>query len=216
MKNNYLKKPFIIFTLSFIICTNISLYASDYIVQIYTPRGNLVKDPNLSEDVWHCDEFPDDSVKLEGQWWENLIAYYNHFSEEFSEDSYVIDDASRTYNCHSYVWHVSEGGDKVWIGGTYETIEDIYWTDGSYDEMPSASSYTKISYSGNHSAIFASQGRYISKWGSLALMNHECVDCPSGYGAPSKYYRRSVDVPEDYTTIPEAINAAITGQTILV
>ncbi|RKY67739.1 MAG: hypothetical protein DRQ02_06460 [Candidatus Latescibacterota bacterium] len=40
------------------------------------------------------------------------------------------------------------------------------------------------------------------------------MECPGCYGSPSKYYRRSVDVPEDYSTIQAAINAAVFGQTV--
>ncbi|MCD6169525.1 MAG: hypothetical protein J7J76_03105 [Candidatus Latescibacteria bacterium] len=165
---------------------------------IYTPRGSVVPD------TWILDEMSAED-----------IAYWNWYVEEYYPNATRLSDASRTYNCHGYAWHVSEGGNKVWIGYSTTTAEDIYWNDGSYDEMPSETNATKVSYSGNHSAITTSQSAiYISKWGALPLMRHHKNYCPGCYGSPSKYYRRSVDVPEDYSTIQAAINAAVSGQTV--
>lgn len=66
----------------------------------------------------------------------------------------LVGSPSYQYNCHAYAWHVSEGGEKVWIGFDGSKAEDIYWTDGSYIEVPESKA-TKVSYheSGNHSAI---------------------------------------------------------------
>jgi len=171
---------------------------SGFPTTIYTPRGSVVPD------TWIRDEMSDAE-----------IAYWNWYVEEYYPNAERLSDASRTYNCHAYAWHVSEGGNKVWIGLFSSTAEDIYWNDGSYDQMSSETNATKVSYSGNHSAITTSQsGIYISKWGALPLMRHHKNYCPEGYGSPSRYYRRSVDVPQDYSTVQAAINAAASGQTV--
>ncbi|NWF89026.1 MAG: right-handed parallel beta-helix repeat-containing protein [Ignavibacteriaceae bacterium] len=72
-----------------------------------------------------------------------------------------------------------------------------------------------MSYSGNHSAITtATPNVYISKWGALPLALHAENYVPSGYGLPNKYYRRSVDVPQDQSNIASALNACFSGQTV--
>ncbi|MDR1380603.1 MAG: T9SS type A sorting domain-containing protein [Tannerella sp.] len=87
----------------------------------------------------------------------------------------LIEPPSYKYNCHAYAWHVSEGGSKVWIGYTTGnvTAEDIYWTDGSYVEVPESYA-TKVSYhqDGNHSAIRLNSTWYQSKWGQGGVVKH--------------------------------------------
>lgn len=118
----------------------------------------------------------------------------------------LVDAPSYKYNCHAYAWHVSEGGDKVWIGRYSSTAEDIYWTDGSYTEV-SESEATKVSYheSGNHSAIKLSDEWYQSKWGPGPVVKHHLNDVPSIYnpGMTKKYY--DVNLPP----------MSITGQTFV-
>ncbi|MGV8139197.1 MAG: hypothetical protein AB2L20_28720 [Mangrovibacterium sp.] len=94
----------------------------------------------------------------------------------------LIDIPSYKYNCHAYAWHISEGGNKVWIGRYTSTAEDIYWADGSYFEVPENIA-TKVSYhqDGNHSAIKLNSTWYQSKWGSSALVKHHPNDVPLIY-----------------------------------
>lgn len=106
----------------------------------------------------------------------------------------LIDVPSRKYNCHAYAWHVYEGGSEVWIGYNTSTAENIYWTDGSYTEVPENLA-TKVSYheSGNHSAVRLSSTLYQSKWGNSVLVQHAPNNVPSGYN-PSlvkKFYVRN-------------------------
>ncbi|MDO8930186.1 MAG: hypothetical protein Q7W54_14520, partial [Bacteroidota bacterium] len=103
----------------------------------------------------------------------------------------LISAPTKKYNCHAYAWHVSEGGNQVWIGYETSTAEDIYWTDGSYIEEPECIA-TKVSYheSGNHSAIRLNSTWYQSKWGDGPLVKHYLNNVPNGYN-PSlqkKYY----------------------------
>lgn len=107
--------------------------------------------------------------------------------------------ATTHYNCHSYAWYRSEGGDKnVWMGLFYSNSENIYWNDGSYIEVSSINDADKISYTGNHSAISLSGTNCRSKWGAWGLIEHDI-----GYGSyiyqmnNRKYYVKfKVDDPQ--------------------
>lgn len=107
------------------------------------------------------------------------------------ENALFLSDASSTYNCHSYAWHISEGGNIVWINDP-----DSYWEDGSYNSVVVEALASKISYGpANHSAITTNtSGYFISKWGQYPLMYHEASDCP--YDATDlSYYVKSGDNP---------------------
>lgn len=82
-----------------------------------------------------------------------------------------------------------EGGPVRWIGYYVTTDEDIYMTDGSYVEVCNEMYPGKVSWaSGDHSAVTTSTpGRWISKWGSAPLIEHDWNDSP--YGTSNlKYY----------------------------
>lgn len=101
-----------------------------------------------------------------------------------------INEATSTYNCHAYAWHMVEGGTAVWIGVLSSSPTDIYWTDGSYMST-SVNDAKKVSYaSDNHSAITTDQADYFkSKWGSSCLVKHHKSYCP--YDATDlRYYKR--------------------------
>lgn len=113
----------------------------------------------------------------------------------------VVSEATKTYNCHAYAFHLSQGhpNDYIWIGPT-STDEDIYWLDGSYYEVPAAKA-TIVSYTGQHSAVRLSNGHYLSKWGNLPLVEHDSLNVPNGiqlipnvvtenYGIPEKFLKR--------------------------
>jgi hypothetical protein len=106
----------------------------------------------------------------------------------------LIDVPSYSYNCHAYAWHVVEGGSRVWIGFNTATAHNIYWTDGSYIEVPENMA-TKVNYhpSGNHSAIRINTDWYQSKWGASALVRHRPNAVPPIYqpALPKKYYIRT-------------------------
>jgi hypothetical protein len=118
----------------------------------------------------------------------------------------LIEPNSYKYNCHGYAWHVTEGGDEVWIGRYNVTSEDIYWTDGSYMEV-SENIATKLSYhqDGNHSAIRLDSDWYQSKWGWAGpLVKHHPNDVPDMYQSrkTKKYYIRkpTISGPKDLCT----------------
>ena len=159
----------------------ISMMNHDYIVSIRkTPRNH---------DVWV--EVLDDDDLTSSQ--KTYFMYYviNTYGVDY------ISEATLTYNCHSYAWHMTEGqsNDRVWIGyGMYG--EQEYWNDGSYYEVPESLA-TKVRYTIDHSAIRLSSNLYQSKWGMLPLVNHAPDNVPSGdkddsdYGDPYKYYKRT-------------------------
>lgn len=103
----------------------------------------------------------------------------------------IVSEATKTYNCHAYAWHMAEGGDSVWIGISSLTDENIYWEDSSYVEVPESLA-TKVSYYehpyGNHSAIRISNNLYRSKWGEGPLVDHAPNACPYDTSMPKKYY----------------------------
>ena len=104
----------------------------------------------------------------------------------------LIGPPTKKYNCHAYAWHIREGGNNVWIGYYSTTAHNIYWTDGSYTEVPENRA-TKVVYTGNHSAVRLNSTWYQSKWGSSALVKHKPTNTPVGYNpsATKKYYIRS-------------------------
>jgi tetratricopeptide (TPR) repeat protein len=198
MKPNKLIR-LILFIILYSVVNLFNISYADSPVTIYTPRGSAVSD------TYSRIEY--DSA---------TIAQLNAAFDASYPNATRLADASRTYNCHAYAWYVSEGGSNVWIGLYTSTAEDVFWTDGSYDEL-TESVATKVSYSGNHSAITtATAGVYISKWGSFPLARHPKNYVPGEYGSPNKFYRRSVDVPLDQSSITAAASAAVSGQTILV
>lgn len=122
------------------------------------------------------------------------------YLEEQAETNYnahAVSEATKTYNCHGFAWHMTAGGDSVWIGLTPNsyTDENIYWTDGSYVEVPESLA-TRVSYyesdSTNHSAIRITNNLYLSKWGLGPLMEHVPDGCPYYSSMPKKFYSAPV------------------------
>lgn len=158
-----------------------SLIFPDYPTTIYTPEGSAVPDTYI----------------ITGELTSSDIAFIHASVADLYPNAERLGSATRKYNCHAYSWHISEGGNNVWIGYTTDTAENIYWLDESYIETRESLA-TKVSYSGNHSAVTTSTaGYYISKWGSWPLMRHYMTDCPEIYGSPSRFYRTGPLPPVD-------------------
>lgn len=155
--------------LLFWVCTA----TADQKTVVYTPNGSPVE-------AWIMDEMS--AVE---------IALINYLFEQTYPNAQRLDNASRTYNCHGYAWHVSEGGNRVWIGYDSKDAEDIYWLDGSY-VLSSENEASKVSYaSDDHSAVTTKQkGWFISKWGMGPLMRHRFNDSPYN-STDLKFYTRS-------------------------
>lgn len=146
-------------------------------VTIYTPKGDPI---NASQPT---EAFTTDSIKIA---FSNWIANLYPNAVEVNAPS-----ATSTYNCHGYAWHVSEGGDPVWIGTTLNPDESVtldwvdYWEKGSYMqvlESTASNNKGKVYYPAGHSGIYTGDGDVISKWGSGPLMRHAPGYGPDGRG----------------------------------
>ena len=174
---------------------------------IQTPNGSYVTDS------YYISGVPDYNTNY-------LSALVDYVSSTYN-GAEVIDVPSQKYNCHAYAWHMTEGGDTVWIGYNYPTSENIYWQDGSYIEV-AESNATKVSYheTGNHSAIRINSTWYQSKWGAYALVKHHPNDVLAIYHPelPKKYYARhpsiigpgSICGTESYSIANLPPNASVT------
>lgn len=135
----------------FVMVTNF-LFGQTLTTEIKTPLGSIVPDSYYRGELLNTTQKTAfrDSVRL------------NYPSAtEVNPPS-----ATTLYNCHSFAWYRSEGGDKnVWMGLYYAASEDIYWLDGSYIKESTLNDGSKISYAGNHSAIVLSGTNCRSKWG---------------------------------------------------
>jgi len=176
-------------------------------LNIYTPRGTYV--PNTvrsdgADDPW--DKWPFDVSGTDA-----------YFINTYPQATF-LSSSTRTYNCHSYAW--ADGyTNRCWINSP---SDDLYFQnspgDGSYDYV-SESVATKVSYSGDHSATTTgTPDVYISKWGAAPLFQHNKNYVPHtaqvDYGYPSQFHRRSVDVPQDQSSINTAVSTAVSGQTV--
>jgi hypothetical protein len=94
----------------------------------------------------------------------------------------VLEAGTDSFNCHTYAWHVSESGDKVWmnnIGNETHNI-DTYWNDQSYYQVNfiPGNANVKVFYgsttsASDHSAITTSDFNiFISKMGCGCLVKH--------------------------------------------
>ncbi len=174
MKTNYAHTHSSMLLICIFLFTTCLTLADEPIV-IYTPKGSPVYAYLLDE----MSQFE--------------IIFCNAAAQELHPNAILISSASRTYNCHGYAWHVSEGGEPVWINAPNQYI---YWEDGSYVEMNSEAANMKVSYiSDNHSAVTTTtNGWFISKWGFGPLMYHAWNDCPYN-SSTLKYYIKYTNIP---------------------
>lgn len=169
---------------------------------IQTPRGSDVPDTYQT-----CEMSASDRAG-----WDNYFAthYPNAVQIKLPGEQY---SSTRTFNCHGYAWRYTENSQRVWIGYSQTGSEEVFWNDGSYDELTEAVC-TKISYTGDHSAAPSGTANYYySKWNMYPLMYHH-KDYTPGYGSANQFFRRSVDVPQDQSTIASAVALAVSGQTV--
>lgn len=144
--------------------------------QVYTPNGSLVPDTYVN---------PEQLTSYDISYISSRVA------SEFPQAT-LISDATTTYNCHAYAWHMTEGGSAVWMGLSSNPTS-IYWTDGSYYQTTSTNNGLKVSYSDdNHSAITTEEeGVFVSKWGYWPLMRHRKDYCP--YASSNlMYFRKAI------------------------
>ncbi len=163
---------------------------------VFTPNGSAVSDTYI---------IPEFSS--------SQITAANNYVETNYPNATRLTDASATYNCHGYAWHISEGGNNVWIGYYTVTAEDIYWTDGSYVEVCSQIFPAKVSYaSDNHSAITTNQTDiFKSKWGQLPVMQHNKNYTP--YNSSVLKYYGSISGPNLICATGQFNSGTISGIT---
>lgn len=108
-----------------------------------------------------------------------------------------VSSSTWTYNCHSFAWNVSDGGDICWINNDSNSHLSRYWTNDYYCQTSYPGLCSKIFYyNSDHSAIKLSNTQYESKWGCGPLMEHA-----PGYGPyqnmSNRYYYREVSVLDE-------------------
>jgi len=157
----------------------------DYRSDVCTPKGSNVV-------AWTMDSEYSDSLK---SYWDSYYGSAYPNIEILATNG--IYSTTKKFNCHSYAWHVSDGGTNRWIGYYQGNADEyIYWEDGSYIEVTGFVPYPgKVSYaSDDHSAITTNQsGWFISKWGNKVLARHQYDDCP--YTSSNlKYYKLNFQI----------------------
>jgi len=129
--------------------------------------------------------------------------------DDNDSDAERIGAATSNYNCHSYAWHVSDGGASTdcWMNYTYSGNANVakYWTNDAYSSTSSRNNYKKLFYgtSADHSAITTDEtGIVKSKWGAWPLYQHSRIDCP--YDNPSFTYYEVPMSGTDYMCASDA------------
>jgi hypothetical protein len=90
----------------------------------------------------------------------------------------ILAPCSSIYNCHGYAWHMSDGGDTIWMPNDWDVSKyynGIGGQNATYKRVDSPSKYGKVYYNGaSHSAIVYpdNTSKVISKWGSAPLVCH--------------------------------------------
>jgi len=140
----------------------------------YTPNGYPISAGVLKPD-YELEQPEKDSLK------DVWLKYYNYRITFISE-------ATRSYNCHAYAWHVSEGEDNVVI---FHPYDDKYWTEGSYKQTSYPQNKAKVAFlDADHSAIRTADANiFISKWGQAPLFQHHKDDCPYEPKTNITYYK---------------------------
>lgn len=179
------------------------LYASGNFEPVYnitTPNGTLLE--NVVQWV---------GTDLSAS--EQYFFIMNAIQENNVSPDSIVGAPSLKYNCHSYAWHMSQGGGMVWINGRDEIAPHPengyyltpYWNDGSYYECTQSDDYDLVLYAGDHSARYLGNGVYESKWGPGPIVRHQLNDVPSIYlPSQTKRFFKRVQLSLSGPTIPGA------------
>ena len=165
---------------------------------VYTPRGTEV--PYYQYDFNVVEKY-DTPAEVEALRTEMRERVYSLAYE--SPNEWLAPPSSR-YNCHGYAWHMSEGGDAVWMN----FFPQIYLDDGSYVRVPSESATpgAKVLYGplDDHSAVLISGDIFQSKWGKYDLMRHHKDQTPYD-SSVLKYYEIFNPSKHLYVTGPKTL-----------
>lgn len=116
-------------------------------------------------------------------------------------DAVRIGPATSNYNCHSFAWYVTEGGNTTnkWMNSTLDDGSpnlSKYWTNDAYTSTSNVEDHEKIFYStGDHSAITtATAGKVRSKWGRMPRYEHSTAQCPYNSSALVYYKLKPLSI----------------------
>lgn len=119
-----------------------------------------------------------------------------------------LSEATRTYNCHGYAWHLSEGQNPiVWINEYDDNFNPNiykYFTDGSFIQVCNESDADKVHYyTGDHSAVISTtvSGKYESKWGQNIRIRHNPTDVPTIYNGGFRRYYATTKISGDISNL---------------
>jgi hypothetical protein len=154
-------------------------FAQDYYTSIKTPTNVGV------EVIYRVEYSTNDIAIIEAQAAGWIIAQ--------NSNAVRVAPASRTYNCHNYAWHYSDGGTKRWINqfDQYGSANLLKYWSGSVPtyQIITASKASKAFYSdGDHSAKVISPVLFESKWGEWPRYQHAPSDCPYTSSNIKYYY----------------------------
>ncbi|MFV0379041.1 MAG: hypothetical protein ACK5JD_17255 [Mangrovibacterium sp.] len=144
-------------------------------VTLFTPNGSTVE-------AFYRSELSDTE-----------IAELTQLYKTTYPEAEVLANASRTYNCHSYAWNITDCGNTICWLNQYPDLHK-YWDDNSYIETTELNAEKIFYYTGDHSAVksISSTGKYESKWGQAPLMRHSPGYGPNIYNMSyRKYYKKS-------------------------
>jgi hypothetical protein len=148
---------------------------------------------------------------------EEQNAYLDREAIKNYPNAQLLCGSSRTHNCHGFTFSVAEGGEELWIGmyNYYPQEEECFWEDGSYNRVDQEFA-TKVVYYGDHTGITTDTlDLFISKWCEGPRMKHRRGDSP--YSNPVEMFlRRACDVPQEYSSISDAMSACVETQTMYV
>ena len=105
-------------------------------------------------------------------------------------DAIVRGPATRMYNSHSYTWHNQSTSNNIWIDYNFlnEPQLDKYWTNDKYTKDVPPAEAEKVCYTDHdNSAIILSNGKHLSKWEKMPLMEHYPNECPYILGSSATY-----------------------------
>jgi hypothetical protein len=113
--------------------------------------------------------------------------------EDHDSGAEWVASASRTYNCHDYAWHYSDGGTKRWVNQKDRNGNpniSKYWSGSAPTYQTSAVSKAKKAFypNGDHSAKVISSNLFESKWGAWPRFRHSPEDCPYAASNLQYYY----------------------------
>lgn len=130
------------------------------------------------------------------------IAYWNSYYTRWFPEATLLDNTSQLYNCHSYAWNLTDGGQTIcWINDSiyYDDMPSQpnvskYWTNDYYVQTTELGAQKIHYYNGDHSAVVSPtvNGMYESKWGAGPLMRHAPNYGPYSHMTDRHYYRHVV------------------------